>query len=562
MTQERSAWRPIGGHAEEHQGGRGLPWTQRTTESQAADADEYTGSSSQMDTTTGRGRQYGARYVPLVQNVWIRTADGLVLLVAAVALAATLFREGRLEVLVPGSAFAWAVAVYMTHKYIHKYPQRYATYLIASHLKAALVMAVLLAALGWAAGPTAAPWDVVWVGFALFIVADALMSALCRRQVLKGLAPGARGVPASGPADSPAKAPCPPSVDSPAILERVRSSLSGSIVEFVARSLPESHGEHAGVLIVGRRPEAGAKADYEPAGLLVSQAWLNDIYDLTDYLLCCADRVAMGGYVVVRYTPFEGERERLRNRYGRTLYGPVSALHFLWYQALPKTPLLNAVQHAVTRKGNRVLSKAEVWGRLAYCGLHVVAESEAAGERHVIARRVGPPVQGKTPSYYPIIALEKVGLDGVVIYLHKLRSMYPYSEFLQKRIYEEHGLTSTGKFANDFRITRFGRFVRRYWLDEVPQVFDWLRGDVKLVGMRATSPQYLSLYPREVTELYVQVKPGIVPPIFGESTKGFDQIVEVERAYLKRYLAAPIRTDVAYFVRTWRDIFRKGVRGK
>jgi lipopolysaccharide/colanic/teichoic acid biosynthesis glycosyltransferase len=192
----------------------------------------------------------------------------------------------------------------------------------------------------------------------------------------------------------------------------------------------------------------------------------------------------------------------------------------------------------------------------------VVAESSGEGDRYVIARRDALPVQGKRPSYYPVIALEKVGLDGRVMRLHKLRSMFPYSEFLQKRIYEEHGLTSTGKFANDFRITKFGKFVRRYWLDELPQVFDWLRGDIKLVGMRATSPQYLSLYPREVTDLYVEVKPGLVPPIFDESTNGFDKIVEVEHTYLKRYLAAPIRTDVAYFFRTWRDIFRKGVRGK
>jgi lipopolysaccharide/colanic/teichoic acid biosynthesis glycosyltransferase len=511
---------------------------------------------------TDREERRSARHVPLVRNVALRTAIGLALLAGSFAAATAISRSGRLEVLIAGSTLAWAIAAYGTHKYIHKYPHRYFTYLLASHGKAAFVMAFFLGVLGWAAGPTAAPWVVVWLGFALFVVADALVSALCRRQVLAGPAPATQGSPTSAPLDPPSEAPCLPSYDRQAILERARPKLSGSIVEFIERSLPESHGEHAHVLILERRPEAGVDSDLFPAGLLVSQILLNDIYHLTGYLLSCADRVAMGGCVVVRYAPLEGVAGRLRSRYGRALYGPASVLHFLWYQAIPKTPLLDAIQFLVTRKGNRALSKAEVWGRLSYCGLRVLAESSVKSECYVIAQRDALPVQGKKPSYYPVIALEKVGLDGKVMRLHKLRSMFPYSEFLQKRIYEEHGLTSTGKFANDFRITRFGRFVRKYWLDELPQLFDWLRGDIKLVGIRATSPHYLGLYPKEIMDLYVQVKPGFVSPIFDDSPKQFDQFVEVERTYLKRYLAAPIRTDIVYFCRTWTDIFCRGVRGR
>ncbi len=515
-----------------------------------------------MGRMSNREGRSGARRVPLVRNVALRTAIGLALLAGSFAAATAICHSGRLEVLIPGSAVAWGISAYLTHKYIHKYPQRYFTYLLASHGKAALVVAFLLGVLGWGAGPTAAPWVVVWLGLALFIVADALVSALCRRQVLAGPAAGTQGPPTSAPAAPPNEAPCLPSFDRQAVLERVRQRLSGSIAEFIERSLPDSHGEHVHVLILERCPEAGADSDPGPAGLVVSQVRLNDIYHLTDFLLSCAERVAMGGCVVVRYLPLEGAAKTLRERYGRVLYGPASVLHFLWYQAIPKTPLLDTIQFLITRKGNRALSKAEVWGRLSYCGLRVLAESSVKGECYVIAQRDALPVQGKTPSYYPVIALEKVGLDGKVMHLHKLRSMFPYSEFLQKRIYEEHGLTATGKFANDFRITRFGRFVRKYWLDELPQLFDWLRGDIKLVGMRATSPHYLGLYPKEIIDLYVQVKPGFVSPIFDDSPKRFDQFVEVERTYLKRYLAAPIRTDIAYFCRTWTDIFCRGVRGR
>jgi len=73
---------------------------------------------------------------------------------------------------------------------------------------------------------------------------------------------------------------------------------------------------------------------------------------------------------------------------------------------------------------------------------------------------------------------------------HKVRSMYPFSEFLQKQIFDANGLVGTGKFKNDFRLTEYGKFLRKHWIDELPQIYDWLHGDIKLVGMRATSPHF------------------------------------------------------------------------
>jgi lipopolysaccharide/colanic/teichoic acid biosynthesis glycosyltransferase len=194
--------------------------------------------------------------------------------------------------------------------------------------------------------------------------------------------------------------------------------------------------------------------------------------------------------------------------------------------------------------------------------MRVLTESKGDGELYIIAQRITLPVQNKIPSYYLLAELEKVGLDGKIIRTHKIRTMFPFSEFLQARIFEDHGLAPTGKFANDFRLTDYGSFLRKYWLDELPQIFDWLRGDIKLVGMRATSRHFLSLYPKEFYDLYIQIKPGLIPPIFDENTNGFDQIVDVELRYLKSYWEQPIRTDIRYFFQTFRDIVFKGVRSK
>jgi lipopolysaccharide/colanic/teichoic acid biosynthesis glycosyltransferase len=193
--------------------------------------------------------------------------------------------------------------------------------------------------------------------------------------------------------------------------------------------------------------------------------------------------------------------------------------------------------------------------------MRVVSEATAGeGELFLIAQKAADPIRTRRPSYYPIIALERVGLGGHIIRAHKVRTMYPFSEFLQQDIHEAHSLGTTGKFAGDSRITRYGRFLRKYWLDETPQILDWWRGDIKLIGLRAMSRHYFSLYPPEFQALYLKVKPGLVPPVFGESTRGFQDIVDIERRYLESYLRRPVRTDIGSFLGTLHDIVLKGVR--
>ena len=139
--------------------------------------------------------------------------------------------------------------------------------------------------------------------------------------------------------------------------------------------------------------------------------------------------------------------------------------------------------------------------------------------------------------------------------------MYPYSEFLQEKVYEMNNLTTTGKFGEDYRITKLGKIFRKYWLDELPQLLDWLRGTIKLVGIRAMSQHYFSLYSKEYQDLYIEVKPGIISPIFDDKTDSFKDIQRIEKEYLVSYLKSPIKTDFKYFFLTLNHIL-KGVRSK
>lgn len=520
------------------------------------------------------------RHVPLIRNARLRTCIGFILLLMSLLLSHSMNGTGAILYIALMNMAAWLISVFFTDKYVHKYPQRYFTYLAAVHVRAAVFMAVSLWLMSMVAGPGIVPPPVLWSGFLIFVATDALASALCRREA-PDIQRGADD-PAAGNRTPAEKTSCSPDsnealfpfIDAHSLVDQIPPDVGASFAGFIENHLPGQIRGNGTVSVVDDIKTAGHTLHHAAASLLIGRTRLNDVLRLNNYMQFCTDRIHIGGYFAFRYLPFENYKKRLRARYNGPFYWIAYFLHFVWYRALPKipyleklyfTPLLSwldTIHLSFAKKRNRALSKAEVWGRLCFWGMEVRAESDGDGELFILAQRTAQPVRNKVPSFYMITALDKVGLDGKVIHTHKIRTMSPFSEFLQARIFQDHGLASTGKFANDFRLTDYGAILRKYWLDELPQILDWLRGEIKLVGIRATSPHFLSLYPKEFYDLYIQVKPGLIPPIFDESTNGFEQIVAIEFEYLRKYAADPVRTDIQYFCKTFKDIVFRGVRSK
>jgi len=92
----------------------------------------------------------------------------------------------------------------------------------------------------------------------------------------------------------------------------------------------------------------------------------------------------------------------------------------------------------------------------------------------------------------------RTGILGRRFRILKFRTMHPDAESM--------GGTTTGK--NDPRVTRFGRILRRYKLDELPQLFNVIKGDMSLVGPRPEVQEYTDLYSDE-ERLILSVRPGI-----------------------------------------------------
>ena len=140
--------------------------------------------------------------------------------------------------------------------------------------------------------------------------------------------------------------------------------------------------------------------------------------------------------------------------------------------------------------------------------------------------------------------------------------MYPYSEFIQGDIYDKYHLDQSGKIRRDYRITSWGKVFRKYFIDEIPQFYNWIKGDLKLMGVRALSEHYYNLYPKSLKEKRIKFKPGLIPPFYADLPKSFNDILKSEEIYLEKKLKAPFVTDLKYFFKSISNILFSGARSK
>jgi len=140
--------------------------------------------------------------------------------------------------------------------------------------------------------------------------------------------------------------------------------------------------------------------------------------------------------------------------------------------------------------------------------------------------------------------------------------MHPYSEYIQDYVYKQHDLQDGGKFRDDFRITSWGAFSRKIWLDELPMLINLFKGNMKLVGVRPLSKQYFELYNKELQERRIKYKPGLIPPFYADMPSDLDAIQLSETRYLALYDKHPFLTDFRYFWKSWWNILFRNARSR
>lgn len=133
---------------------------------------------------------------------------------------------------------------------------------------------------------------------------------------------------------------------------------------------------------------------------------------------------------------------------------------------------------------------------------------------------------------------QRVGRDGRMFGLYKFRSMRTGSD--------KKGLITVG--GHDSRITRMGYFIRKYKIDELPQLWNVLKGDMSLVGPRPEVKKYVDLYTEEQRRV-LSVRPGITDYAsieYVDENEILGNADDPDRVYVEEIMPAKIKLNMRY----------------
>lgn len=165
----------------------------------------------------------------------------------------------------------------------------------------------------------------------------------------------------------------------------------------------------------------------------------------------------------------------------------------------------------------------------------------------------------KIESEGPVIfKQERVGQNGRHFFMYKFRSMCVDAEEKKQELMEQNEMDSSFMFKmqDDPRITKVGRFIRKTSIDELPQFFNVLKGDMSLVGTRPPTLDEVELYERGHWRR-MSIKPGITGmwQVSGRSSiTDFDEIVELDTQYIDRW---NVLLDIQILIKTVLHVLRK-----
>jgi len=158
-----------------------------------------------------------------------------------------------------------------------------------------------------------------------------------------------------------------------------------------------------------------------------------------------------------------------------------------------------------------------------------------------------------------IVKLARVGAEGQIFQLYKFRSMIKDAHQLKKSLLNrnERDDGPLFKMQNDPRITACGRFIRRWSLDEWPQLVNVLLGQMSLVGPRPHEPEEVASYETKQKKL-LAIKPGItgLAQVAGRSDLAWDEEVSLDTYYVENW---SLGLDIQILLKTPKAVFgRKG----
>ncbi len=164
----------------------------------------------------------------------------------------------------------------------------------------------------------------------------------------------------------------------------------------------------------------------------------------------------------------------------------------------------------------------------------------------------------KTSSKGSIIYIQKrMGKNNTTFSCYKFRTMYPQSKYLLKKILItnpnlKNEFKKTRKMINDPRITPIGKFLRFSSLDELPQIFNVLMGDMSFIGPRPIVKSEIKKYGKDFEKAF-SVCPGIsgLWQVSGRNNLSYERRIELDMFYSKNI---NFILDIKIFIKTFKVI--------
>ena len=164
-------------------------------------------------------------------------------------------------------------------------------------------------------------------------------------------------------------------------------------------------------------------------------------------------------------------------------------------------------------------------------------------------------VTSKGPVFY---VSDRVGKNGKVFKFYKFRTMVKDAEQQLDQLLEQNEVEGgvTFKMENDPRLTKFGKFLRKSSIDELPQLLNILKGDMSVVGPRPCTPRELELYgDKEKNRLLVPQGLTGEWQVNGRSNTTFDEMIDLDLEYIEKKRG--FWYDIGIIFRTLPAVFKQ-----
>jgi hypothetical protein len=332
-------------------------------------------------------------------------------------------------------------------------------------------------------------------------------------------------------------------------LENIISKESSSeVLEFIKKNL-DIRRKKKNIVFSTLTKSYVEDVDFNNLNAIIDFKRANKIRHINGLFRAVNELLPEGGIYVGRLETYWERKLKIYNKVGRQVGRLLWTGDFILNRLIPRIPLLQPLYYWITRGEYHSMSRAEVLGRLVYCGFRLQDFTIVDGLSYFVAVKTGFPLPKQNPSFYPVIRLPRVGQLGKMIGVYKFRTMHPYSEYLQDYVVRLYGYNERGKPDQDFRLTRWGKWMRKHGIDELPQLFNVLKGEMKLVGLRPLSQVRYAEFPEDLQKERINYKPGCFPPYVALNMPADKKNIEAERIYINDLKREPRNTDLRYFLK-------------